>query len=469
MPNKSNFIKIPVFFFLLIIIAVFFPRCSRAPVPSNESKKILMIVIDALRPDHLGVYGYSRKTSSNIDRMAQEGIVFDSAFSVAGWTKPSIATLITSLYPSEHGVRKRARKKNNKFFVPQLGDNFLTLAEVFKGEGFQTFAVVSNPYLSMDRGFGQGYEKYIEGRKNAKEIFQIFGEWVSLKKPQKFFGYLHFMDVHWPYSPIPPYDTMFGPLNSDIDFSSLDWKTFRNDLRDGSWKLNENDLDTLKALYDGQIRYFDDVFGDFILKMGKEIDSWTIVILADHGEEFNEHGGMGHGPFLYDVNIRIPMIFRFPGYSKKKEMHVLRPVSMLDVMPTILKSAGIAPPPGISGKSLFPEIDMDQEGRDHYVFSEESFEDLYSRYSIRSSKFKLIQTVIMEKAGKNDASIQFEFFDLDRDPGEKFNIFSQKTDIALAMNQILEKRLSEISTVRTQEFPIDPETVERLRALGYLQ
>ena len=428
-----------------------------------------MIVIDALRPDHLGVYGYSRKTSNNIDKIGREGIVFDSAISASGWTRPSIATLITSLFPSEHGLRKRARRKNQKLFVSQLADRFLTLAEIFRTNGFQTIGVVSNPYLPMDQGFGQGYEKYIEGEKTAKEIFQIFREWLFQKKPQKFFAYLHFMDVHWPYSSTPHYDTMFGPLESDIDFSSLDWNLFRKELRNGSRKLEEKDLDALRALYDGQIRYFDDEFGDFIQIIGQETDSWTIIILADHGEEFNEHGGMGHGPFLYDVNIRIPLIFRSPGSSIRKGTHVLRPVSTVDVMPTILKSAGIVPPPELSGQNLFLEPGRVPEERVHFVFSEESFEDLYSRYSIRSSKFKLIQTITMEQGGKETASFQYELFDLVRDPGEQFNIFNQMPDVAVAMKQVMETHLSKFSTVPVQEIPIDPETEERLRALGYLE
>ena len=293
-------------------------HCRENP---ERPRGIVLVVIDALRPDHLGCYGYGRQTSPALDRLAADGIVFDQAFSPAGWTRPAIASLFTSLFPLEHGLRHRAHYRSRELILTRLDERFTTLAERFAEAGYATLGVVGNPFLQRRHGFQQGFDQFFQAERDAAQVLEAFDGWLRARKPDRFFAYLHFMDVHWPYAPPSPYDQQFGSPERARKFTDVDWDILRTQMLKAKTVISPEDrdglvdlYDGLVDLYDGGIRYVDDRLGDYLREQGRETRDWLIVVTADHGEELLEHGNrMGHGPFLYDVNLRIPLLIRLPG------------------------------------------------------------------------------------------------------------------------------------------------------------
>jgi arylsulfatase A-like enzyme len=445
--------------------------CTRNGPTRGPVKGILLIVVDALRPDHLGAYGYPRSTSPTLDRLAAEGIVFEAAFSPCGWTRPSIASMFTGLYPSEHGLRERARRKNQRFFLTRLDQSLVTLAEILTDRGFDTLAVVANPHLGLGQGFEQGFSDYFDNDRSAAEILDRFIAWREEKKPAPFFAYLHFMDVHWPYQPPAPYDRKFDSPGSSIDFAGLDWNLFRRQIRSGDIRLSPEDLAAVQALYDGQIRYLDDQLASALDRIGEDASSWLILITADHGEEFLEHGGMGHGPFLYDVHTRVPWILRLPhGYAGRGT--VPWPVSTVDIMPTLVELAGGSMTGTGGGVSRLDLIDGAELPKRSVVFGEEHYEDLYYRHSVRSDRFKFIRTTVRGGSDGLEKQTRFELYDLAADPLEQRNLIGESPAVARDMAARLEQHLSNMQnpfSTETGDVPLRPEAIEELRSLGYLE
>lgn len=455
----------------VLATAVVWSGCPSPQPPVPPAEAILLLVVDALRPDHLGTYGYHRPTSPTLDRLAGEGTVFEAAFSPCGWTRPSIASMFTGLYPSDHGLRERARKKNEDYFLSRLDDSFTTLAEILRDRGYDTVAVVSNPHLGRGQGFEQGFDAYFDTERTADEVLDRLAAWWRERQPAKFFGFLHFMDVHWPYTPPSPYDRRFGTPEGSIDFTALDWNRFRRQLRSGEIVLSEADLRGIQTLYDGQIRYLDDRLGQFLDEIGSVSDSWLILVTADHGEEFQEHGNMGHGPFLYDVNTRVPWILRLPG-GRGGGRRVDGPVSTIDILPTLLEAAGAPVPPAIGGRSrLAGDGNGGRPGSD-LVFGEEHYENLYWRDSVRSARFKFIRTTVRAGPGGEPERIHRELYDLTIDPLERRNLVGLRPRLAAEMAASLDAHLARLARSPEEgaaEVPLEPETLEELRSLGYME
>jgi arylsulfatase A-like enzyme len=266
---------------------------------------VFLIVIDSLRRDHLGVYGYDKNTTPNIDLLAEKSFVFTHMFSTVSWTTPSVATLLTSLYPPQHGARK---------FGEGLGEEAVTLPELLSSRGYVTASFVANPLAGKALGLSQGFYIYQNNKNgimlgnfilkemNADKINNEFLDWFEQNKDKKMFVYLHYNDVHLPYNPPAPYNTMFDLL----DYPPQDEKEFQQG-------------NTINR-YDGEIAYADSRIGTLLSRLeedgvyGKSI----IVITADHGEEFYEHGQGGHGKTLYDEVLRVPLIIHTPQSNELK-------------------------------------------------------------------------------------------------------------------------------------------------------
>ena len=455
---------------VLLVGAAFLSACAGPAPPTRPADGVLLIVVDALRPDHLGFHGYHRDTSPTLDRLAAGGIVFESAFSTSGWTRPSIASLFTSLHPTEHGLRQRARRRNRELYLARLDDRFQTLAERFAAAGFATFAAAGNPHLQREHGFSQGFDQFDQEERNAEEVWERFGEWMRSRRPERFFAYLHFMDVHWPYTPPAPFDERFPPPGGGPDLADFDWNRLRMQIRSGERPVDPRTLDALVARYDGGIRYFDHTLAEFLARWEAEARDWLIVVTADHGEEFLEHGGMGHGPFLYEVNLRVPLLIRPPG-GRPAGWRGSDPVSLLDLYPTLLELTGLPAPGEVRGRSLVPLWTAPEGEGDRELFAEDSWEDVYSRFSIRAGRFKLIRTVVHRGEDGVPPGLQDEMFDLVEDPGETRNLIAawpgRAEDLAARLTAHLERMRTKDGDL-PGEVPIDPETEERLRSLGYI-
>jgi arylsulfatase A-like enzyme len=386
---------------LLLLIILALAACGQAEDPQARKPNILLISIDTLRSDHLGCYGYERATSPNIDRLASAGAVFENMMAPSPWTLPSHASMFTGLYPSAHGLQNDGVK---------LGPKIPTLAEILKRGGYHTMAVVSHIYVSRSFGLERGFDVFddtlLEGGATNPIARQVVDRFVSLMArdaSEPFFGFIHFFDPHTDYTPPPPYDTRFTDpaYRGDIDgtMRTLGPYFFPQQA------MPEADRRQALALYDGEIAYVDAEIGRLIDVLTKKgFMAHTLVILtSDHGEEFKEHGQLGHARTLFEEQLSVPLIIAghdsFPAGTRRREL-----VSTCDIAPTVLALAGIDHVESFQGASL---LTPPGTGRPAVA---ETIRFGFEKRAARMDRFKVID-VLHEK--------QRFFYDLARDPGER--------------------------------------------------
>jgi arylsulfatase A-like enzyme len=438
----------------------------------DEYINVVFISVDTLRADHLGCYGYNRNTSPNIDRLASEGVLFSNAFSVSSWTLPAHISMFTSMYSTSHGVITGE---------DYLDDSRITLAEVLKKEGYATAAFISGAYLRDPRyGFEQGFDLYdasiINDAAPLKDVMKASQvitspslnkaakNWLEKNHRKKFFLFLHYIDVHSDYIPPPPYDTRFDPdYRGPIDGLNIQKLKLKP-------AMNPRDLFHVIALYDGEIAFTDHYIGEMSLVL-KELgvyDNTMIILTSDHGEEFFEHGQLGHKRSLYDEVLRVPLIFKFP-YNWKANRKSNKLVSIIDIKPTILDYLGIERHQEMQGYSLLPLVNGGKRSGKPLVYSR--FE--HELVAVRSARSKLIHHLQLPEK---------ELYDLVNDPGEKINLLDKKTNEEIAKKEEgylssllhwinIQHQLSESlpQTSNEKDFELSEEMKEELKSLGYMQ
>ncbi len=440
--------------------------------PSSRLNLVL-ISIDTLRPDHLGCYGYERPTSPTIDRLAAEGVRFANAFSSTTWTLPAHLALLTGLPDLVHGTISESKK---------LDDNRMTLAEILRRNGYQTWGIFTAPFLLPRWGFDQGFDVYHDatlfdrnldgpemlraserGRTTPGALDKVEGL-LSGDHKSPFFLFLHLFDVHPDFDPPPPYDRMFDPdydgLLNGLDI--MNNPAVRED-------MDQRDLDHLIALYDGEIRFVDEMGVKRILSLleKKNLLSRTIVVItSDHGEEFFEHGVFGHRQNLYDTTLRIPLILWCPGLVPSG-LVIEEQVRIIDIMPTVLDLLGMEPSPEALGKSLTPLfLPHGHRSDPRPVFCEVQTSEIYLE-GLRDEEGKFVRDY------KNDKRF---YFDLGEDP-EELNPLTEpeKDEFKQAVERFISLRWELVSyrdslPWSASDAPrLDPELRERLRSLGYIK
>jgi len=430
---------------------------------ATDSPNVIILLIDALRADRLSCYGNSRNTSPNIDKFAKDSVLFTQAISQSTFTKTSVSSLFTSLYPYQHGVYEgNTRDTENNITSDVLGEEEMTLAEVLLQNGFLTMAWVHNAQLRSYMGFAEGFVEYDEPAGDIKSINKRFIRWIDwIGKRHRFFAYIHYLDLHDPYRPKPPYDTMYGVYSdvySEIDFK--DWGRHRKEIRENKRKLEKKDIDQLLAYYDGQLTYIDSQIGLLLEYLKKEglYDNTLIIITADHGDGFMEHGFISHSNTPYDELLRVPLIIKFPKsvYAGKV---VRSQVRLIDVMPTILDYLGIRTDSELSGFSLLNYLDDNRNKGKKIDFPKYAISEHHNTLSIRTEKYKYIHS-----PNKED-----EFYDLSVDPKERNNIIDLRRDEAERFRKMALKVAQERKEKNTRKAVLDKKTVEELKALGYVQ
>jgi arylsulfatase A-like enzyme len=412
---------------------------------------IIIVDVDTLGAKHLGTYGYPRNTSPNTDAFAQQAIRFEWAFSQAPNTPPSQTSILTGLYPSTHGMIADEDR------VPQ---DVTTLAEALHGQGFRTSAFVDGGYMAAGFGHDQGFDSYLDFQNTGLEkIAPAVDRWLEENAAtESFFLLIHTYDVHWPYDPPEPYRSMFlaGLAAPTPGFEPT--AEFMEALRrDKPRKLPENDLEYAKALYDASIRYVDAWFGKFLERV-KDLgllERATIVFLSDHGEEFQEHGSVGHDR-LYATVTRIPLLLRLPGGVQAGS--VSQVVEGIDVMPTLLELTGIPVPSRIQGRSLLP-LRRGERNRWQIAISESPF--FGERRAIAAGNYRLILT---RQTGRS------EIYRFRNDPDEQIDVTANEPQATVRLRQILEdwQQMIETSTYTQASGQLDADTREQLKALGYV-
>jgi arylsulfatase A-like enzyme len=487
--------------------------CAPPDGSADSRPNILLIVIDALRADHLGCYGYERETSPTLDRLAASGVIFENAFAPSSTTAISMASLFTSLHPVQHGVRYSTvfrqphlgREEDHEGIpvqVQALNEKLTTLAEILSAQEYKTMGVMTNPFLRESLGFSQGFGSYEGGDLKADEVVDRFLEWMEKSDNSPFFSFLHFIDVHSPYRPGPPYNTMFhsgeGGLSQEalreILNRSVDAGVPPSEImKQRGLPLNPEYIEKIIGLYDGEIRLVDDSLGHLFhrLETAGILNNTVIAITADHGEEFMNHGRIGHGVFLYDGLIRVPLILVLPRGSASGR-RVRESVSLLDLMPTLLELGGVPVPDGLSGRSLAPLIlpETRETWESHPVFGEQNTRNA-RKVSIRTDHYKLIRTFRFEPIESEVPSddggekmldglmrerklqrVRIELFDLTGDPDESNDISADHPDVVNELLTRLDAHLEGLASrvpIDNLWKEIDPEMEERLKSLGYLK
>ena len=453
MKKAENGLKCIVIFVSMLILGVFCQGCKEQLPPGPN---VLVILMDTLRADHLGVYGYELETSPHIDRFAEENQFLDPFYSVAPWTSPAIASLFTGMYPTSHGVLSHLSLNKEQPELYALPDSLTTLAERFQLQGYRTGAVSSNPWILSEFGFDQGFEQFIvlDNKAPAGEINAQAQQWLSeLQDNESFFLYLHYMDCHGPYIPPSPYSQMLLPtlqgehqrvIPEDIIPAYLDI------LQDGT-----TTLEYLISQYDGAIRYFDDQFGEMVqfLKEQGFYDDMVVLLTSDHGEEFMEHGRLDHGFTLYQEQLAVPLVCKFPQGTNAKLFQGERMPEIIDIYPTLLSSIGVEGPLEISGESLLAQGDRDA------AFAEAD-KDLQSAAFI-GKEYKYIRQLRENKAS---------LYNLENDPSEQTDMLQGKTqEIDVKWDDMLFARIADAKqlAVKPEVAQLQDEVLEKLGSLGY--
>ena len=310
----------------------------------RDRPNLLVVLVDTLRADHLGLYGYDRPTSPRLDALAAEAVVFENAIAQSSWTKPAVATLLTGLSPLAHGVNS-----------PEAGlpDTAPRLAESLAGAGYRTAAVVTNAHLGEGSGFAAGFERYDflpDAPNDAPEAVGRALSWLAEHDGSKpFFLYLHLIDPHAPYAPSEEARRRFARAEQARGLGSV---SFLRRLAAREIEPSQEVTRGLIDLYDAEIADTDRHLGvlwDELERRGLLRDT-LLVFVSDHGEAFGDHGVFGHGWDLHQEVLRVPLFIRPPGGGAGRRE--ASPVSQMDVTATLLGAAGLAPLPGSAGRDL---------------------------------------------------------------------------------------------------------------------
>ncbi len=425
---------------LLAAVAIAFAGCARAAAPPVRPPNVVIVLLDAVRADHLPFYGYPRDTAPFLTSLAARGVVFDRAFSASGWTSPATASLFTSLYPFQHGVIWNIRRmRESQFRFSRVPEDAETIAEAMKKAGYATFAVSDNVSASALGGFDAGFDRFQGGSDaSASAVNRQVKEWRSeLASGKPYFLYLHYMDAHEPYLPQQGFDGF---------------------LKDG---LMPNPRRDFMAAYDSEIRLQDakvqGLFEQF------HWDTNTIVIVtSDHGEGFHDHGLVGHANSLYNELLRVPLLV-FSSAAAFPAARIATPVGHVDVLPTLREIAGLPPDPRNVGWSLLPLL---REGR--WTRGERpllahlmEFDEKHQWKAVVLGKWKLIDRV----PGRP------ELYDLEADFAERHDVSAQHPAEVAALREAYARTEATAPrfTDAARNAQLTPEAIEKLKALGYVQ
>ncbi len=459
---------------LLFLIAV--SACSPPVSAPAEPRNLVVLSIDTLRPDHLGLYGYSRSTSPHLDRFARSSVVFDQAVTVHVATAPAHGTILTGEYPGGHGI-----ELNGMALKPGVP----TLAGMLAEKGFVTGAFVSGWTLQRHTGLDRGFEIYDDdlgpprngARREGSETTAAALKWLRAKvaAEKDFFLFVHLFEPHWPYDP-PASDALkFLPGRYELTTVS---KPVHIDRLLSVNRLNSEEQQEYVARYDGEIVVADRL-ADRLLRELENLGvahNTVVVVLADHGETlFEREWTMDHGARPYDEQARIPLILHVPG-DPDAGKRVPDQVSLLDVVPTVFDIFGLESPDSLPGRSLLPLIRGESSGsKPRPVFITARSEprrvphikaQLLNRGLVRAMRLPEIKLIEYPAPGGRR---QPELFNLIDDPGERDNRAGENFDIVVGLHSELERwQATNGETSDPDGIALTPEVEAALRELGYI-
>jgi choline-sulfatase len=466
---------------LLLATAVALVGCpgrdARGPAPTSAPSRfpaartsVLLVTIDTLRADHLGAYGYFRRTSPRLDALAAQGTLFEQAYTYWPKTRGSFVAIMTGKRASQTGYSKSH---------PLLLDMNATLASLLSEAGYQTAAVVDNANVAASLGYAKGFSSYRETWEEpdletemdrTRAITQAGVRFLSAARPERpFLLWLHYVNPHTPYTPPSPYDTAFLDARSATGPGLPVVRSLHGGIP-RQWAVPGRDrLGYYVAQYDGEVATVDQQVGEVLdaLAASAVKDHTLVVLTSDHGESLGEHDYyFDHGEDLFDPSLRIPLIVVAPGGARQQRSRVL--ASTLDLVPTILDAVKVSFPPDLAGHSLLPVV-MGREPRPRERLFGQNDRNLVATWDER---LKLVATP------RGDAW-RFALYDRGDDPGETREVSRQRPDEIRRERRELElfldqsdrewARIREALEHTSGEERLSPEACERLKALGYVQ
>jgi arylsulfatase A-like enzyme len=432
-------------------------------IPPAKGTNLVFIIVDALRSNHLGCYGYHRDTSPAVDEMARQGVIFNHAYSSSPWTKPSVASLFTSLHPNNHGAVSPYN---------MLPEATLTLAEILENQGYGTyFLSAGNKNIGKPFNFHQGFDYFFNERCNAVRLTDHFLSLLPGLRNKKFFAYIHYMDTHLPYNK-NKYNEMFvknKPTAPPFEPGEINHNIVKN--LDVSRRLSPGDKEYLESLYDGQIRYVDENIKRIIgaLKNYNMLENTLVVITSDHGEEFWDHNNFEHGHTLYNELLQVPLIILG---NRLKPSKLDLPVRLIDLLPTVINILGIDDNHyHVKGASFLNLLEGKKEGAGRAIFAMGTLYGDEKYCLIKDNRKIIINTG--DKREKKDlvgckSKNKLEFYDMAKDPLETKNLVNTQPQNASRLKNLLDKFIINKSAFKSKRTTLDKKTKEQLKSLGYL-
>jgi arylsulfatase A-like enzyme/cytochrome c-type biogenesis protein CcmH/NrfG len=409
-------------------------------LPTKEIRNVVLISIDTCRADHLNCYGYSRKTSPNIDAVAEDGIIFNHAVTPVPITLPAHSSMLTGMIPPYHKVRDNSHYR--------LSDSNITLAEILREKGFATGAFVSSfvmdSQFGLDQGFDtfnddlpekeqQGFQFGLINERKAEEVTSLANIWLEEHRNDKFFLFLHYFDPHYPYVSHKRFLSPSLPL-----------------------------LALTRDRYDSEIAYTDYHIGRVInkLKQLNLYESTLLIITSDHGEGLGQHSENSHAFFIYHSTVHVPLIIKIPGGPKGIRINDI--AGLIDIVPTVCGSLGIAVPPDVQGKNLNSFLERETTPvEQRYLYCE----------SLMPTKFGFGPFLgLVSGHWKYFHISEPELFDLRQTPIESKNLLNQQTHQARIMQDQLRLILQgdSLRNIAGSKLEMDEKTINRLQSLGYI-
>jgi arylsulfatase A-like enzyme/tetratricopeptide (TPR) repeat protein len=412
-----------------VVLAAALVLCVGAQAPRTN---LLLVTLDTVRADRLGSYGYAQAATPALDRIARDGVRFADATSQAPLTGPAHVALLTGRYPSRYGIRDNGSTP--------LPAEAVTLARTLQLAGYQTAAFIGAFILDRPYGFDVGFGEFdarfdrfeagdkLKAERNAGQVTAPALAWLARLRPnQPFFAWVHLYDAHTPYSAPPPFGTRFR-----------------------------------QRPYDGEVAYVDSEIAKLLARLEAmgALEHTMVVAIADHGESLGEHGEEDHGLFLYDAVLRIPWVMRLPGRQRAGTV-VTEQVRAIDLMPTVLDALGVAVPQLLDGESVLGVVRGKARPNPPLSYAETWYPKLHFGWSeLRSARVGEWKLVDAPRS---------ELYDLRVDKAERANVIERQANVAGSLGGNLRQVVDSFGTAPKPQGALpDPETMERLRSLGYV-
>ena len=448
------------------------PATGRPPAATaaEERPNLIIYLVDTLRADHLGCYGYARPTSPRIDRFASEAVLFRNGRAQSSWTKPAVASVLTGLYPIAHGAELRAER---------IHDSVETLAERLQAAGYETALFTTNANVSAHFGFAQGWDSFRfltrrEGRKRKHytaaemnaEIFAWLAERERRHPERPLFLFVHTLDPHDPYRPREEFRRRFAP-GVDVEAACC---ARSNELAALSGAVAERQAADAMALYDAEIAQNDAAFGDLLDELERRglAAASAVLFTADHGEEFFDHGGWKHGFTLYEEMLHIPFVLRLPA-GRGAGRTIATAVDQVDIAPTLLALAGAGPAPDLPGRDLRALVD---DAAERPAFPTRVSFAWLARPGARTVSEVGGAWKLVRRSGPGLLQEpRRALFDLGADPREQRNLYDPARRPPARVRWLEGALAAAVAAhgggLPAEEADIDPELEKSLRALGY--